>query len=70
MKHLIGHTIVIEDDSYTITKEYVEGAIAFSNGKCYNSNTYHDGTQEFYDWCAGYVNEEDADMKIRGVIDY
>lgn len=70
MKHLIGQTIVIDGHQHTITKEYVEGAIAFSNGRWYNSNPYHDGTQKFYDWNDGYVNEEDADMKISGVVDY
>jgi hypothetical protein len=54
-------TLIIGDTEYTLTPAYIEGALDYRASIPYWSNPYRDGTQKYYDWVDGHVNDsEDA----------
>lgn len=53
--------LVIDDTVYTLTPAYRAGAQAYKAGTPYNvGNPYRDGSQAWYDWNDGHVNESEG----------
>lgn len=62
------NSIICGDTIYEVTQAYRRGAIACRENVRFNRNPYRDSaSQNYYDWDAGYGNEEDCENIRFGV---